>query len=106
MTAWRQGGDGLLLDIRVTPRGGRDAIDGPRQLADGRTVLAVRVASIAEDGAATSAAMRTVAKALGIPGSAVSLVSGRTARVKRLGLAGDAAALATRLEQMIGDEDQ
>ena len=106
MTAWRPGGEGLLLDIRVTPRGGRDAIDGPRQLADGRTVLALRVASAAEDGAATSAAMRVVAKALGIPASAVSLLSGRTARVKRLNLAGDAPTLAARLEQMIGNQKQ
>jgi len=106
MTAWREGGDGLLLDIRVTPRGGRDAIDGPRQLADGRTVLALRVASVAEDGAATSAAMRVVARALGIPASAISLVSGRTARVKRLNLAGDARTLMMRLEQTIGGEGQ
>ncbi len=106
MTAWREGGDGLLLDIRVTPRGGRDAIEGPRQLADGRTVLALRVASVAEDGAATAAAIRLVAKAAGIPPSAVSLASGRTARVKRLNLAGDAQALAIRLEQMIKDRNQ
>jgi uncharacterized protein YggU (UPF0235/DUF167 family) len=35
---WSPARDGLALHIRVTPRGGRDALEGAEQLADGRAV--------------------------------------------------------------------
>src|SRR5262249_17001216 len=40
---WRIAAGGLVLVIRLTPRGGRDAIDGVAQLPDGASVLKVRV---------------------------------------------------------------
>ena len=42
--AWSVGPSGLSLSIRLTPKGGRDAIDGIEELADGRAVLKARVA--------------------------------------------------------------
>jgi uncharacterized protein YggU (UPF0235/DUF167 family) len=36
-----------MLAVRLTPRGGRDAIDGIEQLSDGRRVLKVRVRAAA-----------------------------------------------------------
>ena len=66
--------------IRVTPRGGRDAIEGVTE--DG--VLRVRVRAAPVDGAATEAVLRLIADALGVPRSRVTLEAGATARTKRL----------------------
>ena len=39
---------GISVALRVTPRGGRDDIDGIETLANGRSVVKVRVRAIAE----------------------------------------------------------
>ncbi|MGZ8362535.1 MAG: DUF167 domain-containing protein [Caulobacteraceae bacterium] len=84
----------LRLSVRVTPRGGRDGIDGWMEDAAGRPLLKVRVASAATDGQANAALIRLLARRLGVPASAVTLISGATSRVKRLEIAGaDADAL-------------
>jgi hypothetical protein len=95
---WQARPDGLEIRVRVTPRGGRDALDGVEALADGRTVLKVRVRAAPEDGAANEAVRRLLARALGLPASGVALAAGATARVKTLTARGDAAALAARLD--------
>ena len=66
-----------MLAVRLTPRGGRDAIDGIEQLADGRRVLKVRVRAAASEGEANAALIELVAKTLGVPSRDVSLVGGR-----------------------------
>ncbi len=66
------------LSVRVTPRGGRDSIDGFG--ADG--VLRVRVSAAPADGEANEAVRRLLAKALGLPPRDISLVSGTTSRLK------------------------
>ena len=99
---WRPRTDGLEIRVRVTPRGGRDAVDGIEALADGRTVLKVRVRVAPEDGAANEAVRRLLAKTLSLPASAVVLAAGATARVKILAVAGDATALASALEGLYG----
>ena len=80
------------LAVRLTPRGGRDAIDGWALDGDGRPYLKVRVSSPPVDGAANAALVVFLAKTLKIPRSAVRLVAGDTARVKRLELDGVTAA--------------
>ena len=40
MDPWRYSTQGISVPLRVTPRGGRDDIDGLETLADGRTVRA------------------------------------------------------------------
>ena len=77
-----------ILAVRLTPRGGRDAIDGWALDGDGRPYLKVRVASPPVDGAANAAPLAFLAKTLKIPRSAVRLAAGETARVKRLELDG------------------
>lgn len=74
--------------MRLTPRGGRDAVDGWAMDADGRAYLKVRVASPPVDGAANAALVAFIAKTLRVPRSAVRLASGETARLKRLELQG------------------
>jgi uncharacterized protein len=76
----------MLLAVRVTPRGGRDAIEGWVRDAAGRPVLKVRVAAAATDGAANAAVLALLAKAIGRPKSSLTLVSGQSARLKRIDL--------------------
>jgi uncharacterized protein YggU (UPF0235/DUF167 family) len=78
----------LRLTVRVTPRGGRDAVEGWTADAAGHPLLKVRVSAAAAEGAANAAVAALLAKALGVPRSAVRIVSGQTARVKRLEIAG------------------
>ena len=99
---WCPRADGLAIRVRVTPRGGRDAVDGVEALADGRTVLKVRVRAAPEDGAANAAVRRLLAALLDLPASAVALTAGATARIKILRAQGDAAALASALEGLYG----
>jgi len=77
-----------MLAVRVTPRGGRDAVEGWVRDDAGRAVLKVRVAAAAADGAANAAVVALLAKALSRPKSAFTLVSGQTARVKRIAVDG------------------
>lgn len=90
---WRVENDVLRVFVRLTPRGGRDAIDGVAVRDDGRAVLKVRVRAAPESGEANSALVRLLAKSLGVSSSQVTLVAGHTARIKTLSVAADAAGL-------------
>ena len=88
----------LRIAVRVTPRGGRDAVDGWMVDAAGRPLLKVRVSAPPADGAANAAVLKTLAEALGLPRSALSLAAGASARVKQVEVRGlDPASLAARL---------
>jgi len=76
------------LTVRVTPKGGRDAVDGWTRDDAGRPVLKLRVSAAAADGAANAAVVALVARSLNVPKSAVRIASGETARVKRLEIEG------------------
>src|SRR5579864_476361 len=97
MEPWRSSVRGISVSLRVTPRGGRDAIDGLGRLADGRSVVKVRVRALAEGGEANRAVVRLLAKALGVRQAAVSIASGATSRLKRVEVSGDAITLGRRL---------
>ncbi len=90
---------GVALAVRLTPKGGRDAIDGIAQLADGRCVLKVRVRAAPSEGEANAALVRLIAKAAGVPPRDVALTAGATARVKQLAIAGDPPMLIATLEK-------
>jgi uncharacterized protein YggU (UPF0235/DUF167 family) len=78
----------LRLTVRVTPRGGREAVEGWARDAAGRPVLKVRVAAAAADGAANAAVLALLAKTLGRPKSALAILRGETARVKQIEIEG------------------
>lgn len=101
MTApWQAVPGGLTLAVRLTPRGGRDAVDGIEQLADGRSVLKARVRAAPTEGEANDALRRLIAKTLGVAPRDVELTAGATARVKRLTITGDGPALAATLAKL------
>jgi uncharacterized protein YggU (UPF0235/DUF167 family) len=98
---WVLSGDGARLTVRLTPRGGRDAIDGVARLDNGRSVLKVRVRAAASDGEANAALGRLIARAMGVPPRDVALVAGTTARLKTLHVAGNGPALIAALEKIV-----
>jgi uncharacterized protein YggU (UPF0235/DUF167 family) len=72
------------ISIRVTPRSAMPGIGGWRVGADGREELEVRVAEAPADGAANAAVIKSLAVALGLSKSQLSLVTGHTGRHKRI----------------------
>jgi uncharacterized protein (TIGR00251 family) len=97
---WTLEPDGVLVSVRLTPKGGRDDIDGVALLADGRAVLKARVRAVPSEGAANAALEKLLAKALDVPPRDVMLVSGATARVKTLRVVGNGPRLIAALEKI------
>jgi len=95
--AWRALADGLAIVVRVTPRGGRDALT-----AGTDEHFAARLAAAPMDGAANAGLVALVAKTFGVPKRAVTIVAGETARLKRLHIAGDVATLAEIASALYG----
>ncbi len=86
---WRYSTQGISVALRVTPRGGRDDIDGIETLANGRHVVKVRVRAVAEGGEANRAVIAVLAKALGVPRASMRILSGVTSRLKQVAVDGD-----------------
>lgn len=98
---WRVEGDALILVVRATPGARLSAIAGIARDADGRPLLAVRLAAKPVEGAANTALIALLSKALNVAKRDIALISGETSRTKRLRISGDtgrmAAALATAI---------
>jgi uncharacterized protein (TIGR00251 family) len=93
--------DGVVIDVRLTPRGGRDAIEGIERRADGRNVFKARVRAAAFEGAANSALCRLVAKVLDVAPRDVTVAGGATSRVKRIRVIGEPGALVAALQRRL-----
>jgi uncharacterized protein (TIGR00251 family) len=91
-----------VLSVRLTPKGGRDAVDGVEPLADGRAVLKARVRAAPSEGEANAALVKLLARTLDVAPRDVELVAGATARVKRVKISGDPAVLAATLDKVVG----
>jgi len=100
MDPWRYSTQGVSVALRVTPRGGRDDIDGVETLADGRAVLKVRVRAIADGGEANRAVTELLARALGVTKASVRLLSGATSRRKQMAVDGDPRELGEALRKL------
>ena len=96
--------DGLRISVRLTPKGGRDALDGVTELSDGRAVVKARVRAAPEDGEANAALLALIAKTLGVAKSDIVLAAGHTARLKIVDIRGDGAALAANLTAALKEE--
>ncbi len=80
MDAWYQWeGEDLLLAVRVQPRASRDEIVGPHGDS-----LKVRITAPPVEGQANLHLLKYLAKAFGVPRSALTLLSGDSGREKRL----------------------
>ena len=97
---WRYSTEGISIALRVTPRGGRDDIDGIETLANGRPVLKVRVRAIADGGEANKAVTELLAKALRVPKASVKILSGATSRLKQVAVDGDPRSLGDALRAL------
>ena len=98
---WIAVADGLRLSVRLTPKGGRDAIEGVGTLADGRNVLQARVRAAPSEGGANAALIGLLAKQLGVAARDVRLEAGAGARLKRIKIFCNGAALAARLDRIV-----
>jgi uncharacterized protein YggU (UPF0235/DUF167 family) len=97
---WRATADGVVVTCRLTPKGGRDAIEGVATLSDGTAVLACRVRAAPQDGEANAALCRLIAKAAGVAASKARVTAGAKSRVKQIAVEGDAAALIAALANL------
>jgi uncharacterized protein YggU (UPF0235/DUF167 family) len=88
---------GVRLAVRLTPRAGRDRVEGVVRGADGRPALHLRLAAPPVEGAANRALIAWLAAALALRKSDIAIRSGETARLKILHLEGDADRLFARL---------
>jgi uncharacterized protein len=98
---WSASADGLVVTVRLTPKGGRDLIDGVVRLSDGSAVLRVRVAAAPTEGAANDALIRLLARNLHVAPRDVTLIAGATSRIKRILIKGDPNAVAAALEEIL-----
>jgi uncharacterized protein (TIGR00251 family) len=96
-TAWRAVDDGLAIAVRVTPRGGRDAL-----AAGTPEHFAARLSAAPVDGAANAGLIALVAKTFRVPRGAVTIIAGDTARLKRLHIAGESTTLAEIASALYG----
>jgi uncharacterized protein (TIGR00251 family) len=94
--------DHIRLSIKLTPNGGRDAIDGIETDAEGNAFLKARVSAVPEDGKANKALITLLSKKLRVPKSSISFISGETARKKILRIDGDPEDLKVKIESLIG----
>jgi uncharacterized protein len=97
---WAITAQGLVVTVRLTPKGGRDSVDGIVQLSDGSTVLKARVAAAPTEGEANDALIRLLARKLRVAPRDVTLVGGATSRIKRVLIKGDSGAVVAALEEI------
>ena len=78
----------LIFKVRVVPRASRSELVGEHDGA-----LRVRIAAPPVDGAANDELVRLLARAFGLPRSAIAITGGHTAKLKTVGVAGGRAAV-------------
>ena len=90
--------EGLAVLVRLTPKGGRDGLDGISALSDGRSVLKARVRCAPENGEANAALEALLAKACAVGRSRASVTAGATSRLKTVTLSGQSDVLLAALQ--------
>jgi uncharacterized protein (TIGR00251 family) len=95
---------GVTLCVRATPNASRSAIAGIVEIAGGRSALSIRLAAPPVDGAANTALIAFLAKALDVRKADVTIASGQSARIKIVRIGGEPARLTSVLEGMLQRE--
>lgn len=93
---WRRTEASVHLRVRLTPKGGRDTVDGTTTTPDG-PALKTRVRAAPEDGEANAALIELIAAWLDVPKRTVTLESGHKSRTKMLAISGNAATIEQQL---------
>ena len=87
----------MRIRVRLTPKGGHDAIEGWWTDGAGKRALKARVAAPPEDGKANAALIALLARTLDVRASQVRIASGAASRLKMIDVEADDALLAERL---------
>ena len=101
--AWAPVAGGIRLRVRVTPRGGRDAVEGIGKDAADIPHVKVRVAAAPVDGDANESVEKLLAKWLDVPKSTVEVIAGETMRVKTVMIDGDPVQLLHRCQARVAE---
>ena len=101
---WIEAVNAVLVEVRLTPRGGRDAIEGIERRDNGQAVVKARVRAAPSDGEANAALCRLVADAAGVAVRDVTIAAGAKSRVKRVRIEGRAAAIIAALRALLTDD--
>ncbi len=96
--------EGARLYVRASPGAKANALCGVWEGADGDLRLAVKVTAAPDKGKANAAIVKLVAKALGLPKSAIAVAAGETSRLKRIDIRAEKAELAAALDALVGVE--
>ena len=96
----RADGEGLLVDLRVTPKARVEALGGLVETGEGVRVQ-VKVRAPPDKGAANQAVEILLARLFHLSKGAVSVVSGHTSRLKTIRLDGDPEALAAQARNLV-----
>lgn len=99
MPIWRVVGDGIEVQVRLTPKSSREAIE-VSNVSEVPTLKA-RVTAAPEAGKANAALEKLFAQWLGVPRSTVTVTSGAKSRLKTLTITGNASNLAALIERVI-----
>ncbi len=73
----------LIFNVRVVPRASKSEIVGEHDGA-----LKVRIAAPPVDGAANEELIKVLSKKLGVPKSAIQILSGQTSKMKQVRISG------------------
>jgi uncharacterized protein YggU (UPF0235/DUF167 family) len=99
---FRQVREGIMLPVRLTPKAGRDEIEGVADFG-GDVVLKARVRALPGDGRANEALERLIAHWLKVPPSFVSVAQGGKSRLKQVLVEGDAKTLLRLIEARLAE---
>jgi uncharacterized protein len=99
---WIPTTDGVVVTVRLTPRGRHDAVEGVDRLADGRMALKIRVRAAPTGGQANAGLRQLLADRLGVAASHIDVVAGASARIKRVRIAGNTSALTAAIGRLVG----
>jgi uncharacterized protein (TIGR00251 family) len=92
--------DGIVLQVRLTPKSGTACIAGVEHYGE-KAVVKAHVTAPAEDGKANEALVAVVANWLGVPRSRVSVVSGKKSRFKSVAVGGIPVELLKTLQTLL-----
>lgn len=98
---FRATSEGVVLAIRLTPKAGRDEVEGVAEFG-GKPVLKAKVKAVPDKGEANEALVRLVARWLAVPSSGVVLVQGGKSRLKQIAVKGEPEALLQILREKLG----